>query len=119
MIKIINVCSECADVITEPLCVSCFENQVFSWMREQEFYDDTYKEVEFILDSARMLSLSDTKCIICSQEMHNICNYCVMKEVVETIKKHPSAMSIDPITIFNYHIYHSGLQRQNGVQKWS
>ena len=113
MTKILCRCSECTEIITEPICISCFEKQVVSWLHEQKISPDEKLNIKNnvwnIVEDCRLLPLSDFNCIICSKRMHNICNYCLMKETLEIITNQSAHEEIG--MIFNCNQHDFGIKR--------
>ena len=86
----INLCTNCADTITNPLCPYCFSQHVLLWLRDKNLSDKQVKLVlmrlkDFIRESE--VTPSDINCIICGREEVKVCTFCSMRKASEIIEK--------------------------------
>jgi len=112
MIKINCICANCSELITEPICPSCFRREIFTWLNEQELSKDKLRQlkgaVSEILDDTRVLSRSDISCIICHERMSNICSYCMTKDSMDILGEESLE---EKEMLFNYKIHDFGIKR--------
>ncbi|MEK6906373.1 MAG: hypothetical protein AABW81_02005 [Nanoarchaeota archaeon] len=90
MVKVIDLCTSCVQVITNPLCPHCFSNHVRAWLRDKNLPKEKMREIEkslkklvFEADSTP----SDLKCVICGANKVNLCLYCVTNKVHRILEK--------------------------------
>lgn len=94
MIKVEYTCLECEENITNPLCVSCFEKQVFALVSEKNVSNtlkiSMQKEIASVIEEIKSFSFSPYKCVICRRKMNDLCTYCLMKQTSNVIEKYLS-----------------------------
>ncbi len=86
-----SICSECEHVMTEPICVECFERQMQSLVYEQGASGKqavmAMKEIGNVTSAVKMLSFSSFRCVICMKKVNNMCNHCLMKKAFHVMRK--------------------------------
>jgi len=89
-IREIPLCTECADVVTNPLCPYCFSRHVLLWLRDKNLDDRQVKKIlsglkKFIIEAEE--SSTEIDCIICNKEQAYLCTYCSIKNTSLIIEK--------------------------------
>ena len=78
-LKEIPLCTQCAYVITNPICPRCFSRHVLYWLRDKK---TSSKEIKQILKQLKQLikkadeTPSNINCIICGSKKVNLCLHC-------------------------------------------
>ena len=78
-----------------------------------------YKEIRLIIDGAKLLSFSGANCVLCSQKMRNICNYCIIKEIFIILQRYNSYSLEDFAIAFDYIPYRAELQKNKEAVEWN
>ncbi len=93
MVKITSLCTDCVQVITNPLCPYCFSRHVVTWLRDKKLPEYRLKRVKQLLRSLVLEAEetpADTKCIVCGSQRVNLCTYCITNRVTAIIEKNTS-----------------------------
>lgn len=88
--KVIDLCTDCVQVITNPICPYCFSRQVITWMRDKNLPEHKMRLIRKYLKKLVMeseLVPSDTGCIICGAKRVNLCIYCFTRKASRIIGK--------------------------------
>jgi hypothetical protein len=107
------LCMECKEAITDPICVSCFSKEISIWLSEQDYNQKTKDEFTKEIRDFEPTFISKVSCVVCTNKMGSVCNYCLTKEAFRVIKKHGVKGEAD--LIFNYKIHHLGFTRIGGI----
>ena len=108
-------CTNCKQLITEPLCALCFENQVEAWINEQPILLDNKlsikDKIKHFLKDILMFS-TDINCVVCKKETCTLCCYCMMKETTSLLRSSlPSRKLLGNFKeIFNTQVYEFGMK---------
>jgi uncharacterized protein YejL (UPF0352 family) len=87
MIKTTHLCTSCAEIMTNPICPSCFSRQVVVWLRDKQktgiLSDKQMKKIKeelikVIYESEE--TPADISCIVCDSVAVNLCTYCFMEK---------------------------------------
>ena len=79
MVKITTLCTDCVQVITNPICPNCFAREVVMWLRDKDLPEKKLKLMKKYLRAlAREAETipSDIRCILCGSKRVNLCIYC-------------------------------------------
>ena len=98
MMKIKCLCLECEGVITDPVCVSCFEKQIFILIKEKEISQSTKKKIREEIAVITPVSFSNIKCVICHHKVEEICRQCLTKQTSVIIENYLSPEEIGQIS---------------------
>lgn len=88
--EIINLCTSCVQVITNPICPNCFSKHVINWLRDRNLPN---YNINIIKKQLRKLvneseeTPSNNKCIICGTKRVNLCTYCFTNKALDIIEK--------------------------------
>lgn len=83
-------CVECMHIISNPLCSSCFKEEVLSWLKDKQINNKEIKKVRrdfSTLINKNANKLNNTKCVICGHDAVNLCTFCFIKESEKIISK--------------------------------
>ncbi len=90
MVKVTSLCTNCVQVMTNPICPSCFARHIGYWLRDKNL---TQKEMRDILTGLLRViqdaeeSPSDTSCIVCGAHKVNLCTYCFTNKARLVLEK--------------------------------
>jgi len=90
MVKVIDLCTNCVQVITNPVCSHCFSNHVALWLRDRNIHSYELFKIKKLLRDFVVLSEgtpSDIKCILCGSQRVNVCAYCFINNTEKIIEK--------------------------------
>ena len=79
MVKVTSLCTDCLQIMTNPICPSCFVRHINYWLRDKNL---TEKQMQTILVSLTKIikdsedAPADTSCIVCNERKVNLCTYC-------------------------------------------
>ncbi len=100
-------CTQCEEVITNPVCPHCLSEEMEQWLHEQGAREVVEVVSVFTSGVARRGSVS---CILCNRPMH-LCTYCYTEEVLCFIK-HDERLLSQYLTYFNYDLHHFGWEQE-------
>ena len=98
MVKVIDLCTDCVQVITNPICPNCFSRQVLSWLRDKNLPENKMKKIrQFLKILVREAgeTPSDTKCIICGNKKVNLCLYCFTNKAARIVERNTNEEVIE------------------------
>lgn len=101
-----QMCTVCEEAITNPICFSCFEKGVETWLENRE-----PRLIPFFHDRAEMFSgreQTGINCIICGKKM-DMCIHCYGKEIYEWLDEiYPNkrAMVDEFLSMFDFNWHH-------------
>jgi hypothetical protein len=104
-----NICTECSEVITNPVCERCYLKEIAHWMKDLGIGMIPMKLVlSKIKKEIPADSLNETTCIICGRETLSDCAYCFFLKVGKILKQmnFPDKEISEFLNIFNYRHYH-------------
>jgi len=82
-----HMCSKCTQPISNPICERCHVREISSWMRDRDFPQLLQ---EIILETVEEKLLSEPVnlgyCVICQNEVPNICSYCFFLRAAKLLK---------------------------------
>lgn len=97
-------CEVCDDVITQPLCARCLEQQVATWLWEQMPEESNlFTTLSNLRDELCTLG-GVTDCIKCGMAM-SVCSFCYTEHVHRWVKKHYPHLEPEFRTLFYYGEY--------------
>ena len=79
MVRVTSLCTDCVQVMTNPICPNCFSKHINYWLRDKNL---TQKEAAEIIKALSSViseaedSPADTSCIVCGEKKVNLCTYC-------------------------------------------
>jgi len=79
MVNITDLCTNCVQIITNPICPLCLSNHILEWLRDKNIPKEKFREIErlFIkLITKAEETPSDITCIICGCKKVNLCLHC-------------------------------------------
>jgi hypothetical protein len=90
MVKITSLCTDCVQVITNPLCPYCFSRQVLTWIRDKNL--PAYKVRKMGRYLKKLVAEaeetpSDIMCITCDSKRVNLCTHCFTNKALRMIEK--------------------------------
>lgn len=100
-------CTICNQVITQPICVACLQDEMASWMRETR--PGLVNEMK---DRASELWIprGDTRCVLCDTPM-DVCAYCFTNYVLDWLSDHPELVP-EFMLYFNYDLHYHGYGKE-------
>lgn len=90
MIQETPLCTECAHVITNPMCPRCFAQHVLYWLRDKDLSEK--QKVRVVKKFAKIVreaeqTPANMKCVVCSHSQVNLCTCCFIGKSSKVIKK--------------------------------
>ncbi len=79
MVKVTSLCTNCVQVMTNPICPNCFAKHISYWIRDKNLSQKEVKEIMGALSNVikeAEESPADTSCIVCGERKVNLCTYC-------------------------------------------
>ena len=102
-----QVCSQCFQGITNPICEVCHTKQLAIWMNDYGFPPRTIQKV--VKEIRRQTPTQDYEnfCILCNTENVSICTFCFFFKVENILTKLdlPSEVVAHFLAVFNYKLY--------------
>jgi len=90
MVQVTTLCTDCVQVMTNPICPSCFTRHVNYWLRDKNLSQEDIKEIssamEKVIDEAEE-SPADTSCIVCGERKVNLCTFCFTNKAKRVVEK--------------------------------
>lgn len=82
-----QLCPNCFEAITDPICNDCLSNHFEYWLGEVD-KDATKKTkaMEKIKSLLAVNGLNEDKCIICNKKALNLCPHCFSVKVADTLR---------------------------------
>ena len=100
MMKSRGVCLVCNDMITNPICFRCLEQEVTAWLMQRE-----PEMIHKIRQDAAMFASythKGTKCVMCGSNM-NTCSHCYCSEISKILEPYPE-LSQEFVQYFNFEL---------------
>ncbi len=90
MVKITSLCTNCVQVMTNPLCPACFSRHIGYWLRDKNLSQKQIRDImagliRVVRDAED--SPADTSCIVCGAKKVNLCTYCFTNKAKEVVEK--------------------------------
>ena len=90
MVKESQLCNQCAQVITNPVCARCFSRHVVYWLVDKNVSNKNRDEIikkiyNYVLETEK--THSETSCIFCGFDRVNLCTYCFNFKVLGILNK--------------------------------
>jgi hypothetical protein len=103
-----ELCINCYQGITNPICGDCYTKQLAQWFNEIE--DDSKLKSSIIKKIIAELphdSSNDMFCIICAEKIVSLCTYCFFFNVEKILRESslPPEKIEQFLTTFNYNLY--------------
>lgn len=79
MVQVTSLCTDCVQVMTNPICPRCFSRHVNYWLRDKNLSNKDVKEISIEMKSVineAEESPADTSCIVCGKRKVNLCTFC-------------------------------------------
>ncbi len=109
MQKDTEICMNCYRALTNPICESCYSNQIAVWLNDYSDVPKAFKNhiVSKIIDSINYNGFSQTTCLLCNEENLSICTYCFFFKVERILKDSNLSehMTKKFQELFNYKLY--------------
>ncbi len=79
MVKVTSLCTNCVQVMTNPICPACFSRHISYWLKDKNLGQKQIANImagllKVIKDAEE--SPADTSCIVCGAKRVNLCTYC-------------------------------------------
>lgn len=84
------LCTSCVQIMTNPICPSCFVRHVNYWLRDRPI---SQKQAEQVLVGLLNVvkeaeeSPADMSCIVCGDEKVNLCTHCFTTKAGKVLEK--------------------------------
>ncbi len=100
-------CSICEEAITQPICISCLEQEMEVWLRERrpELVDEMKAKADEL-----WIPRGGAQCLKCKSDM-DVCAYCFTKHMLEWLKKHPQLIP-EFMMYFNFDLHYHGYAKE-------
>ena len=90
MVRVTSLCTDCVQVMTNPICPNCFAKHINYWLRDknlsQKETQEIMKALANVINEAEE-SPADTSCIVCGEDKVNLCTYCFTNKVRRILEK--------------------------------
>lgn len=93
MVKITSLCTDCVQIITNPICPNCFSKQVIAWLRDKKVSEEKMKKMQELFRKLIMNTEeapSDIRCILCDCKKVNLCVYCFTNRAYRILDQNTS-----------------------------
>ncbi|MBD3247318.1 hypothetical protein GF378_01725 [Candidatus Pacearchaeota archaeon] len=89
MVKVTSLCTSCLQIMTNPICPSCFVKHVSYWLRDKKLSGNEARDI--LIGLAKVIkdaeeSPSDTSCIVCGERKVNLCTHCFTSKAGRVLK---------------------------------
>jgi|TARA_Y100000310_G_scaffold149697_1_gene149029 hypothetical protein len=98
MVKVTNLCTNCVQVITNPICPYCFSKQVITWLRDKNISSYKMSNIKRYLRKLIIQAEetpSNIRCIVCGSKRVNLCIHCFINEATRIIGNNTNKEVID------------------------
>lgn len=84
-----DLCDQCVQILTNPICPYCFTQHVLYWLRDKNLPNKKMLKImrelaEVVKDSQE--SHANTKCIMCGTGKVNLCTYCFTNKATRILE---------------------------------
>ena len=111
-----EVCVLCLQGIKNPICSKCRIREIEYWLKESAI-DKRIKGkiLKEIRKRFNVEIISESKCIICSDEFLNLCGYCFFHEIYKILKKYNVTRNqiVPYLETFNYRFFDNNYEEIN------
>lgn len=90
MVQVTSLCTNCVQVMTNPICPSCFTRHVHYWLRDKNLSQKDMKEITIAMKNLikeAEESPADTSCIVCGERKVNLCTFCFTNKAKKVMEK--------------------------------
>jgi hypothetical protein len=107
-----TICTECREVIFNPLCPQCIANEVNHWLDGSPIRKRVQEEINLYISRNEGYQES-MKCAVCRSNYADICPYCLTEHVYELLirMKAGKKMLGEFLDFFNFDFEHSGYSK--------
>jgi hypothetical protein len=108
-----TICTECKDVIFNPLCPDCLSEEVEQWLDGNPIGKKVMPAVAAYIERNEGFKEEAMKCAVCSTNYTDICPYCLTEHVYEVLLRYKAnkKMLAEFIDFFNFDFEHSGYSK--------
>jgi len=105
-----NLCVNCYESITNPVCESCHMREVRMWLEDKNI--DAIRKSVILAAIKRAMpdeAMNETTCILCGKNTLSTCSYCFFLITARILKELNlgKELVIDFLETFNYRLGHS------------
>ena len=90
MVRVTSLCTDCVQIMTNPICPNCFAKHINYWLRDKNLTQKEMKEImaelTVVINEAEE-SPADTKCIVCGEKKVNLCTYCFTNKTKRILER--------------------------------
>lgn len=90
MVKLTCLCTNCVQVMTNPICPACFAKHISYWLRDKNLSQkETFEIIAMlgkVINEAEE-SPAEISCIVCGEKKVNICTYCFTNKARKVLEK--------------------------------
>jgi len=90
MIKEEQLCVECIQVITDPICPKCLSKHTIYWLKDKEIRGERLLKISKRLFSLKIRftkTATHNKCVICNSKEATLCLFCFIRKITKIIEK--------------------------------
>jgi len=89
MVKVTSLCTSCVQIMTNPICPSCFVKHISYWLRDRNLTEKEAREIliglaQVVKDAEE--SPADTFCIVCGEQKVNLCTHCFTNKAMRVLE---------------------------------
>ena len=90
MVRVTSLCTDCVQVMTNPICPNCFAKHINYWLRDknlsQKEMSEIVTELAIVISEAEE-SPADIICIVCGEKKVNLCTYCFTDKIRKILER--------------------------------
>jgi len=90
MVRVTSLCTDCVQVMTNPICPNCFTKHITYWLRDKNLSQketiEIVRALKIIINEAEE-SPANTLCIVCGEKKVNLCTYCFTNKVRRVLER--------------------------------
>jgi len=106
-----EICGQCAEPITNPLCHNCLGKEISQWL---SFYPNLKRnlmpKIKKYVKEVDNSAINSLNCVSCKNKKAALCPYCFTEGILNLLKKNNVDKFVlgDFLTIFNFDMQHEG-----------
>ena len=90
MVEVTCLCTDCVQVMANPICPICFAKHINYWLRDKNLSQKDLTEIIAMLKDVvneAEESPADISCIVCGEKKVNICTFCFTNKAKRILEK--------------------------------
>jgi hypothetical protein len=90
MVQVTSLCTDCVQVMTNPICPKCFTRHISYWLRDKNLSQKELKEISLAMEEVIYEaegSFTNTSCIVCGEKKVNLCTFCFTNRARKVLER--------------------------------